>query len=181
MCRFIRLAYSSMLVDDTLRNIENSKQCYERYFRYLQDDFAPADFYSFLEKSFPFFWFIEDMNNNYMGFVFLDNFVGNGDTKFSAEVTTCMHPRSWGVFTKYCAKFFFKMCFDTFGLYKITANVFPDNFRVKSLLKSSGFIFEGFMPAATVRAGKVQGIDMYSLYRSYYYKNEVTDGDDRNK
>ena len=177
MCKFIRLTYSTLLNCNTLRNIENSKKCYERYYGYLQDDFASADFYSYLNKSFNFFWFIENLNEDYMGFVSLDNFTGNKDCKFSAEVIACMHPRAWGIFTKYCAKFFFKMCFDNFGLYKIYANVFPENFRVKSLLKSSGFKLDGCISSATIRKGKVQDINVYSLYRSFYYKDEVTYGD----
>ncbi|MCM1339093.1 MAG: GNAT family N-acetyltransferase [Muribaculaceae bacterium] len=105
-----------------------------------------------------------------MGFVYLDNFIGNGDMLYSAELTTCFDRCAWGVFTRYCAKFFLKKCFDEFGLYKIKAQIYSDNYRVKSLLKSSGFVHEATLKNETLRLGKPQNIEVYSLYRDYYYK-----------
>ena len=106
-----------------------------------------------------------------MGFVFLDNFVGNKEQMFSAEITTCFDKKAWGNFTRYCAKFFLKMCFDNFGLYKIKAQIYPDNFRVRNFLKSCGFEYETTLKNETLRAGKPQDIEVYALYRSYYYKD----------
>ena len=67
------------------------------------------------------------------------------------------------------AKIFLKKCFDEFGLYKIKSQIFPDNFRIKTLLKYSGFEHEATLPKETIRARKPQDIEIYSLYRKYYY------------
>ena len=104
---------------------------------------------------------------------FRENFVGNGETAFSAELTTCFEREAWGSFTRYCAKIFLKKCFDEIGLHKIRASIYPDNFRVSTLLKSAGFVYEATLPQETMRGGKLQDIDVYALYRDYYYKNEV--------
>ena len=106
-----------------------------------------------------------------MGFVFLDNFVGNKNKLYSAEITTCFDKKAWGSFTRYSAKFFLKMCFDELGLYKIRAQIYPDNFRVKNFLKDCGFIYESTLKNETLRGGKPQDIEIYALYRSYYYKD----------
>lgn len=106
-----------------------------------------------------------------MGFVFLDNFVGNKNKLYSAEITTCFDKKAWGSFTRYSAKFFLKMCFDELGLYKIRAQIYPDNFRVKNFLKDCGFIYESTLKNETLRGGKPQDIEIYVLYRSYYYKD----------
>jgi RimJ/RimL family protein N-acetyltransferase len=55
-------------------------------------------------------------------------------------------------------------------LYKVKAQIYPQNFRVKTLLKNSGFIYEATLKNETLRAGKPQDIEVYSLYRDYYYK-----------
>lgn len=105
-----------------------------------------------------------------MGFVSLDNFIGGGNILYSAELTTCFEKKAWGSFTRYSAKIFLKKCFDELGLVKIKVQVYPDNFRTKALLKSSGFEYESTLKAETMRGGKMQDIDIYALYRTYYYK-----------
>jgi RimJ/RimL family protein N-acetyltransferase len=123
-----------------------------------------------MAKKSPYFWIITDRNFNFMGFVYLDNFVGKRNCLFSAELTTCFDKKAWGIFTRYSAKFFLKYCFDKLGLYKVKAQIYPQNFRVKTLLKNSGFIYEATLKNETLRAGKPQDIEVYSLYRDYYYK-----------
>ena len=54
------------------------------------------------------------------------------------------------------------------NLQKITANIYPDNYRVKNLLKDAGFTYETTLKNATKRNGKFQDIDIYAIYRSYY-------------
>ena len=105
-----------------------------------------------------------------MGFVFLDNFIGNDKKLYSAEITTCFDKKAWGSFTRYSAKIFLKKAFDEFGLYKIKAQIYPDNFRVRNYLKDCGFQYETTLKNETVRLGKPQDIEVYGLYRSYYYK-----------
>jgi len=138
----------------------------------LRDDFAPDDC-EFIISKIPYLWAIYTKDGEFAGFVFLDNFVGNGKSAFSAELTTCFERKMWGSFTKYCAKVFLKKCFEEFGLHKIRACIYPDNFRISALLKSSGFVYEATLPQETIRNGKLQDIDIYALYRNYYLKNEV--------
>lgn len=171
MCKFHKLNSINFF---TLHYLHDIKRCYGRYYKYLQDDFSPpyiTDIFSFLKEKSPNFWVITDYNTGkFMGFVFLDNFVGCAGNLYSAELTTCFDVRAWGNYTRYSAKFFLKKCFDDFGLYKIKAQIYPDNFRVKNLLKDSGFIYEATLKNETKRAGKPQDIEVYSLYRDYYYK-----------
>ena len=56
------------------------------------------------------------------------------------------------------------------GYTKIKAQIYPDNFRIASLLKASGFQYETTLKSETLRNGKPQDIDVYGLYRDYYYK-----------
>lgn len=156
-----------------LHYIPEIKKCYLKYFKFLQDDFAKtltSDIYSFIAQSSPFFWVITDYEDRFMGFVYLDNFTGSSEKLYSAELTTCFDRKAWGVFTRYSAKFFLKKCFDELGLYKIKAQIYPDNLFVKRLLKSSGFEYETTLIKETLREGKPQDIDVFALYRTYYYK-----------
>lgn len=169
MCKFINIFSSSNSNLFILRYIFEVENCYSKYKKYLQDDFAPNNINDFIKSFYPYFWIITDYYDNFMGFVGLDNFVGNGKVNFSAELTTCFDRCAWGNFTRYCAKIFLKKCFDEFGLYKIKSQIFPDNFRIKTLLKYSGFEHEATLPKETIRARKPQDIEIYSLYRKYYY------------
>ncbi len=156
-----------------LRYIPDILSCYGKYAKYLQDDYAGE--YGFLNMfaSYPNFWVITDMSDEFMGFVFLDNFIGNGSTNFSAELTVCFDKKAWGSYSAYCAKIFLKQCFDRFGFYKIKVLVFPDNYRTKTLMKKAGFEYETTLPCETLRNGQLQDIEVYSIKRKYYYKDEV--------
>ncbi len=169
MCKFVSLRKNC-----ALRYIPQVIACYKRFSKYLQDDFSPSknNIISLL-LCIPYFYIILSYDDVFMGFVFLDNFVGDNSTNFSAELTTCFEPKAWGVFTRYSAKFFLKKAFDELGLYKIKALVYPQNHRTSVLLKSAGFEYETTLKNETVNNNKLQDIDVYSIYRTYYYKNEV--------
>jgi len=168
-----------------LHYIPAIQKCYQSYAKYLQDDFSCSeeDIFEFIGRISPFCWaIIARKTNQFMGFVYLDNLIG-GSVKvssetnesgnpllYSAELTTCFDKQAWGDFTRYSAKIFLKKCFDELGLYKIKAQIYPDNFRIKTLLKFAGFEYEATLKAETLRAGKPQDIDVYALYRDYYYK-----------
>ncbi|MBP3821115.1 GNAT family N-acetyltransferase [bacterium] len=174
MCKFIQIKCN--LLNNTftnLRYIPKIQKCFCKYSKYLVDDYSKSGSYPFLPSAQRYLWAILDYYNNFMGFVYLDNFVGNGIQNYSAELTTCFEKKAWGNFTRYSAKLFLKKVFDDFGLYKIRALIYPDNFRVASLLKSSGFKYETTIPKETFRNGKPQDIDLYGIYRTYYYKDEV--------
>ena len=111
MCKFINISQNFLL---TLRYMPDVKRCYRKFYKYLQDDFSPpflCDFYSLINEKSPYFWVITDFYDKFMGFVYLDNFTGNGKSLYCAELTTCFDRCAWGSFTKYSAKIFLKKCF----------------------------------------------------------------------
>lgn len=174
MCKFKRVIINRPCgVYCNLQYIPFIESCFRKYFKFLVDDFSidyVSDIYSLIESISPYLWVISDMNDRFMGFVFLDNFTGSRSFLYSAELSTCFDRRAWGSFTKFAAKIFLKKCFDELGLYKISARIYPDNFRIKNLLKTSGFDYEATLKNETLRFGKPQDIEIYGLYRSYYYK-----------
>lgn len=173
MCKFISVDFNfSHNLFSILHYIPKIQACYCKYSKYLQDDFAnyDCDILSYIKHCSPNFWIVLDDDNQFVGFISLDNFVGNANGLYSGEISTCLEQKAWGSFTRCGAKIFLKKCFDELGLYKIKAQIFPDNFRVKTLLKSSGFVYESTLKAETLRNGKPQDIEVYALYRTYYYK-----------
>ncbi len=176
MCKFEKIIIGTTLdTSVNLHYIPFVQACFKKYFKYLQDDFSTysaADIKEFIIDKSPFFWVVLDYEDTFMGFVYLDNFTGGGKVMYSAELTTCFDKKAWGSFIRYSAKFFLKKCFDEFGLSKIKAQIYPENFRVKKLLKDCGFVYESTLKNETIRLGKLQDIEVYGLYRNYYYKNE---------
>lgn len=161
MCKFIELRPE---------HIDFVSHLYNKYKKYLEDDYNEDTLAGLIKRTSPFFWVILS-DKPYLspaGFVYLENFTGNSKKLHSAEVTTCIHPKFWGNFSKYCAKIFFKKCFDELGLYKIKALIYPQNQRVRTLLKSSGFIKEAELIGETFRNGIPQNIEVHSLFKTYY-------------
>lgn len=146
---------------------------YERFSKYLSDDYffdknstIVDSIISIIESTCPYFWVIVDSKtNSFAGFVFLDNWVGSPQKAHSAEITTCFEPEFWGKYTKICAKKFIKYCFKKYKLLKIKAYIFPQNSRVKMLLKQSGFKREAQLISETIRNGKLQDVDIYSIIK----------------
>lgn len=174
MCKFKNISQTSDTINSPiLHYIPLIEKCWYKYFKYIQDDFSLLHERTSLLKfvlNNPFFWVVLDYEEKFMGFVFLDNFVGNKNKLYSAEITTCFDKKAWGIFTRYSAKFFLKKCFDDFGLYKIKAQIYPDNSKVKNFLKDCGFVYESTLKNETLRNGKPQDIEIYAIYRNYYYK-----------
>lgn len=169
MCKFKKLDPKSANI--TTKELLFINNCIKQYGKYIQDDFAPIPT-SILEikNNLPAnFWLISNFKDQLMGFVYLDNFIGKSGFLYSAELTTCFAKYAWGNFTKYCAKIFLKKCFDNYKLKKIKAHIYPDNFRVKKLLHICGFRYETTLKKETLRKGKPQDIDVFALYRNYYY------------
>ena len=142
---------------------------YVKYSGFLDDDYALNGmsvyeyFYNLVLKTQPFFFVIVE-NDTVSGLVYLDNITGGSERLHSAEVTTCFDRRFWGGYTKYCAKLFFEYCFYKYNFMKIKALVYPENFRVKTLLKLTGFEKEALLKNETLRKGKLQDIEVYSLF-----------------
>ena len=149
---------------------------YKKYSKYLNDDFGVPDgdyipnFLQLVTRTSPYFWVIVE-ENIVGGFVYLDNIVGDTKTCHSAELTTCFDKRFWGNYTKKCAIAFLKFIFEVYKFEKIKALVFPENFRVKNLLKFSGFEKEAFLKGETRCGGDLQDIEVYSIFKERV-KNE---------
>jgi len=154
---------------------------YERFSRYLHDDYflqkqeSSVDaVINLIEKTTPFFWVIvEKKSSKFAGFVFLENWVGSKNDLHSAEITTCFDPSFWGKYTKICAKKFIKFCFKKYKLKKLKAYVFPQNFKVKTILKKFGFRKEALLKAETLKNGELQDIEVYSIIKNKEAKNEI--------
>lgn len=170
MCKFITPNTCSTV--QFLHYLYKSQKLFKKYYKYLQDDFSQIDnLYELIKNVYPHFWFVTDTKNKYKGFVFLDNFTGNDKIHYSAELTTCFDKSAWGYYIRYCAKIFLKKCFDNLNLQKIKAQIYPENHRVKQLLKDVGFKYEATLKNETLRLNKAQDIEVYGLYKNYYYKN----------
>jgi len=146
---------------------------YEKFSRYLHDDYFLKSNSSsidaviaLVEKTAPYFWVVIDKKSGkFAGFAFLDNWVGAKNEFHSAEITTCFNPAFWGSYTKFCARKFIKYCFKNYKLKKIKAYVFPQNFKVKTLLKRSGFHKEAILKAETVKNGQLQDIEVFAILK----------------
>lgn len=174
MIKFIKIIVNKNRKE--FRNIQFIPQVialYERFSRYLHDDYflqiqssSIDSVIDLIEKTSPFFWVIVDKKSGkFSGFVFLDNWVGAKNNCHSAEITTCFEPAFWGKYTKICAKKFIKYSFEKYKLKKLKAYVFPQNFRVKTLLKASGFKKEAVLKSETIKNDKLQDIEVFSIIK----------------
>ncbi len=181
MSKFIKLIINKQKQE--YRNIHYLPEVihlYERFSRYLYDDYflekqksSVDSVVQLVEKTSPYFWVIEDeKSNKFAGFVFLDNWVGSKESAHSAEVTTCFNPIFWGAYTKACAKKFIKYCFKKYKLRKLKATIFPQNFKVRTILKKSGFKKEAQLKGETIKNGGLQDIEIYSIIKKEK-RNEV--------
>lgn len=142
---------------------------YIKYSKFLDDDFAQNnltiyDYFLNLIQKTLFFVIVEE--ETVSGFVYLDNFIGNDKKLHSAELTTCFDKRFWGNYTKACARIFLDYCFETYKFEKIKALVYPENFRVKTLLKLAGFEKEALLKGETLKNGRLQDIEIYSYRKN---------------
>ena len=155
MIRFSNIITSSYL--------PQANHLYTKYIHFLEDDYNEDTLTGIIERVYPFFWLVLS-DNMFAGFVYLDNIIGNTRQMHSAELTTCIEPRFWGEFTKIGAKIFLQKCFSEFNFTKIKALVYPQNYRVKTLLKTSGFEKEATLKSETLRRGCNQDIEIYSIF-----------------
>lgn len=140
---------------------------YTKYSKYLDDDYARDgksiyEYFENLVKSTLPFCFVIAEDDEVAGFVYLNNLIGDSKKLHSAELTTCFNKKYWGDYTKLCAKIFINFCFEKCGFQKIKALVYPENFRVKTLLKFAGFEKEALLKGETLRNNKLQDVEIYS-------------------
>lgn len=174
MSKFIKIIINRKRQE--FRNIHYLPQIiglYERFSKYLHDDYflqkqkSSVDaVIDLVERTSPFFWVIVDKKSDkFAGFVFLENLVGSTVNFHSAEITTCFEPEFWGKYTKACAKKFVNYCFKKYKFKKLKAYVFPQNAKVKMLLKKTGFKKEAMLKAETLKNGELQDIETYSIIK----------------
>ena len=137
---------------------------YEKFKKFLEDDYSEDTLAGIIQRTYPFFHVILS-DSLFAGFVYLENLKGDSREFHSAELVTCVHPLFWGEFTKQAAKIYIQKCFEEFGFKKIKALIYPDNFRVKKILEHAGFKREAELKSETKRFGKNQDIELYSIVR----------------
>lgn len=182
MSKFIKLTINRKKQEfKNIQYLPDVISLFERFSKYLHDDYfleaqkSPVDaVIQMIEQNSPHFWVIEDKKSKkFAGFVYLDNWIGSKDCAHSAEVTTCFNPIFWGSYTKLCAQKFIKYCFKKYKLKKLKAYVFPQNFRVQTILKKAGFKREALLKCETIKNGKLQDIEIYSILKKERVKNEI--------
>jgi len=166
-----RFRFDSLIIDRTGGNFNNFKyfpQVYGLYIKYLEcfeDDFsqfrrnALNGMVDFVEKTSSHFYLVLN-GDELCGFFALERFIGN----YSAEVVTCFKREYWGNFTKSVGLEFEDFCFNVLGLKKLKALIYPQNSRVKGLLRFCGFKSEALLKRETVKNGIPQDIEIYSVY-----------------
>ncbi len=143
---------------------------YLRWQKFLDDDFAHRKgtffeyFVDLVERISPFFWVIV-RDGNAVGFMYLENITGCRENLHCAEVIACFDKSVWGKYTKESSALFIKFCFEELEFTKLKALIYPENSRVKTILRQTGFTKEATLKAETQRRGKPQDIDIYSLWR----------------
>ena len=148
---------------------EQALLLYEKSIKFLDDDYALdgcslGGYFKKLISNTLFYVIVQD--SKVCGFVYLDNIVGDSKNLHSAEITACIDRTYWGVFPKICAVLFLSFCFENLGFKKIKALVYPENYRVKTLLKFAGFEFEALLKGETMRNNKLQDIEVYSCRKA---------------
>ena len=176
MCKIVRLIINRR--QSYFRNtkyLSNVIFLYLRYRKFLNDDYAPEATYenilNLIEKCGDlFFVVLNDEDNDFAGFIYLDNPIGSDERLHSCEITVCLEKKYWGNFTKRLAIEFFDYCFNTLKLKKIKAQIYPFNSRVRSILNFSGFKKDGVLRGETLKNGQLQDVEVYSLLKSDFCK-----------
>ena len=154
-------------------NVEYLSETFELYRQYsdnLEDDFSPfrlsyENFTDFLERVSPHFYIVFQ-KDRFCGFITLENLVGDENTIHSAEVTICLKRKYWGKFSLNIALKFKNYCFNVLKITKLKALIYTQNKLSKNLLNKCGFTREAILKSETVKGGKPQDIEIYTLFNT---------------
>lgn len=153
-----------------IKFLENIFNLYKKYEKFLNDDFTQNDLLeevlSIVERTSPFFWVVLK-DDKFAGFIFLENIIGNEKKLHSAEITTCFEQEFWGDFTKKVGKKFIRYCFKKLNFKKLKGLVFKGNTRINTLLKTLGLTLEAELKSETMKNGKPQDIQIFSITNKY--------------
>ncbi len=172
MCKFVNLIVDkNNLLSQNTQYLSNVIFLYLRYEKFLNDDYAAKVNYENILNLIEncrdlFFVFLNEEDDDFAGFVYLDNLTGNNDKIHGGEITVCFEKKYWGKFTRQAAREFFNYCFNTLGFTKIKAQIYPFNSRVKNILTYSGFKKDGVLRGETMKNGKITDVEVYSLLKS---------------
>ncbi len=175
MCKFVKLVIDRQNSRyENTRYLSNVMFLYSRYAKFLNDDYAPEVCYmnliNMIEKCGELFFIVlNKQNDDFAGFIYLDNPIGNNKKLHCYEVTVCLEKKYWGNFTRKLSIEFFNYCFGALRLEKVKAQIYPFNNRVRSILKFSGFHKDGVLRGETLKNGKLQDIEVYSLLKSDFW------------
>ena len=151
--------------------LEDIYKLFEKYGTFLNDDYTDKNLLDniiqTIEQFYPFYWAVLK-DDEFAGFVFLENIIGNTDKLHSAEITTCFKREYWGKFTKLAAKKFIRYCFKKYKFKKLKAKVFKENYRAAAILKSAGMSLEAELKSETTKNGKPQNIQIYSVIKMFH-------------
>lgn len=159
-----------------LRYFPQVMRLYIKYLRHLEDDFSrfsqrPLEgMVEFIERTTPHFYLVLK-GDEVCGFFSLEHLIGSSTKIYSAEVVTCFDRKYWGTFTKYAARTFQDFCFNELGIVKLKALVYPQNSRVKAVLRTCGFTREAYMKAETRKNTRLQDIEIYSVFNEDALQN----------
>lgn len=170
--RFERLMINRQTgVFHNIRYFPQVMKLYIKYLRHLEDDFSKFSERSLegmvelIERVTPHFYLVL-REDEVCGFFALEHLIGSARKIHSAEVITCFDRKYWGTFTKYAASAFQDFCFEDLGLVKLIALVYPENSRVKAILRVCGFTREACLKAETRKNGRLQDIEVYSVFNN---------------
>lgn len=152
-----------------IQYLENIYILFTKYQKYLNDDYSNTtdlfdEVINIITRTSPFFWVILK-NNEFAGFVYLENIIGNEKHLHSAEITTAFERKFWGKTTKICAKKFIMYCFKKLKFKKLKALIYKENSRTEGILRDCGMKFEALLKGETLKNNKLQDIKIYSIIR----------------
>ena len=170
------ISFNKLIINRDLEIFENIEylpkilELYKHYANNLEDDFSPyrlsyENFINFLEKISPHFYLVF-CKKDFCGFMTLENFVGNDKKLYSAEVTVCLKRKYWGNFALNVAQKFKNYCFSVLKITKLKALIYTQNKLSKNLLYRCGFKKEATLKSETLRNGKPQDIEVYTLFNT---------------
>ena len=168
--------FKRVIIDRNLRIFENIEylpeifKLYTRYIENLEDDFSPLrnsfeNFLDFVEKISPHFYTVL-YKNELCGILTLENIIGNTKKLYSAEISTCIKRKFWGKTALCISEIFKKYCMNVLKIIKLKALIYPQNKLVKRLLNKCGFKKEAVLISETIKNGKPQNVEIYSLFNN---------------
>lgn len=143
--------------------IENFKKLHSKYSKFLTDDFSSKEnIFSDIYNKFGKLIFIEFFGE-FMGFVYLYDWIYNKDEYFSVTITAAIEKKFWGRRVELCAQEFFSLLHQKYKFYQILAEVYENNKRVLGILKKLNFSLLYTKKNATKVGGILTSINIFAF------------------